>query len=71
MLLSLPLYGPPFEAIINMDTMVVDDDLAGDIGCVGGLSVSGYGQDEQKKENNGILRWPGYRVQGVWLCQLK
>ena len=56
MLLSLPLYGPPFEAIINMDTMVVDDDLAGDIGCVGGLSVSGYGQDEQKKENNGILR---------------
>jgi hypothetical protein len=47
-----------------MDTMVIDDDLAGDIACVGGLSISRYGQDEQKKENNGKLRWPGYRVQG-------
>ena len=71
MLLSLPLDGPPLEAIINMDTMVIDDDLAGDIACVGGLSISRYGQDEQKKENNGKLRWPGYRVQGGWLCQLK
>jgi hypothetical protein len=39
-----------------MDAVVVDDDLAVYIGCIGGLSVSGYGQDEQEKENNGIWR---------------
>lgn len=46
-----------------MDTMIVDDDLTVDIGCIGGLSVSGYGQDEQEKVDNGIWRWPGYQVQ--------
>ena len=69
-MLPFPLHGPEFSAVVDMETMIPDNDLSIYIGGIGPLAIQRDGEKDKHGKYGISIRAIG-RLQAVGVLSLK